>query len=201
MFLSKLHIFTVVLLTIIFILPVSLLAKGDNPMVVLETSMGNIVIELYPEKAPVSVENFLTYVKSEFYNGTIFHRVIDGFMIQGGGFDKAMNKKETRPPIKNEADNGLKNNRGTIAYARTPVINSATSQFFINLVNNDFLNFKNKTQDGYGYAVFGKVVKGMKVVDKIAKVKTGQKSGHADVPLTPIIIKSAKIVEEEAEEK
>jgi cyclophilin family peptidyl-prolyl cis-trans isomerase len=199
MFSDKLRILMIVFLGLVFILPLSLFSK-DNPKVIIETNMGNIELELYPDKAPVSVENFLSYVKDGFYAGTIFHRVIDGFMIQGGGFDKNMTKKQTKPSIANEADNGLKNNRGTIAYARTNIIDSATSQFFINLVDNDFLNFKNKTQQGYGYAVFGKVTKGMKVVDKIGKVKTGTQRGMNDVPNEQVVILSVKVVEEKEEE-
>jgi len=170
--------------------------KKSNPKVTLETSMGQIVLELYPKKAPVSVENFLGYVKTGFYNGTIFHRVIAGFMIQGGGLDKNMNEKETRTPIINEADNGLKNLRGTVVYARTQVVNSATSQFFINHKDNPFLDHRNKTREGYGYAVFGKVVKGMDVVDKIAGVQTGMaQNGMENVPQTPVVILSAKMVD------
>ena len=199
MFSDKVRILLIVFLALVFVLPLSLFSK-DNPKVVIETNMGEIKLELYPEKAPVSVENFLAYVKSGFYTGTIFHRVIEDFMIQGGGFDKNMTKKETKPPIANEADNGLKNNRGTIAYARTKIIDSATSQFFINLVDNDFLNYKNKTQQGFGYAVFGKVIDGMKVVDKIGKVKTGTQKGMSDVPLEQVVILSVKIIEEKQEE-
>ena len=195
MFSDKIRVLIVVMLALVFVLPLSLFSQG-NPKIILETNMGEIELELNPDKAPVSVKNFLEYVKSGFYNGTIFHRVIDGFMIQGGGFDKDMNKKDVKPPIENEADNGLKNKRGTISYARTNVINSATSQFFINLVDNNFLDHKNKTQQGYGYAVFGKVTKGMNVVDKIGKTKTGTTKGYNDVPVKPIIILSAKPVEE-----
>jgi cyclophilin family peptidyl-prolyl cis-trans isomerase len=146
---------------------------ADNPKVVFETSMGNITMELYPGKAPVTVKNFLSYVDKGYYSGTIFHRVIDGFMIQGGGFDKNYMRKDTDPPIKIEADNGLSNARGTVAMARTMDPNSATAQFFINLVDNKRLDFTAKTETGWGYAVFGKVVDGMAVVDKIAKLKTG----------------------------
>ena len=199
MFSDKVRILLIVFLALVFVLPLSLFSK-DNPKVVIETNMGEIKLELYPEKAPVSVENFLAYVKSGFYTGMIFHRVIEDFMIQGGGFDKNMTKKETKPPIANEADNGLKNNRGTIAYARTNIIDSATSQFFINLVDNDFLNYKNKTQQGFGYAVFGKVIDGMKVVDKIGKVKTGTQKGMSDVPVEQVVILSVKIIEEKQEE-
>ncbi len=160
---------------------------------IIETNLGNIKIECYPDKAPVSVENFLNYVNKGFYTNTLFHRVIKGFMIQGGGFDVDMNKKETDPPIINEAANGLKNKRGTIAYARTNVINSATSQFFINHVDNNFLDYRDNSPNGFGYAVFGKVTVGMDIVDKIASVKTGVKNRMNDVPLEPVIILSAKV--------
>ena len=166
----------------------------DRNNVIIKTTLGDIELELFYEKAPVSVENFLSYVRSGFYNGLIFHRVIPGFMIQGGGFYKDLNQKETRDPIINEAKNGLSNIRGTIAYARTPVIKSATSQFFINLVNNTSLDYRNDTKAGYGYAVFGKVVQGMEVVDKIAAVKTGSVGGMRDVPVTPVIILEAGII-------
>jgi cyclophilin family peptidyl-prolyl cis-trans isomerase len=166
----------------------------ENSNVLIKTTLGDIELELFYEKAPVSVENFLSYVRSGFYNGLVFHRVIPGFMIQGGGFDKDINQKETRAPIINEAKNGLSNRRGTIAYARTPVIKSATSQFFINLVNNTSLDYRNDTNAGYGYAVFGKVVQGMEVVDKIAAVKTGSVKGMRDVPVTPIIILEVRII-------
>ena len=166
-------------------------AKG-KPQVVLETSKGKIVLELYPGKAPVTVKNFLAYVDAKFYDGTIFHRVIPNFMIQGGGFTADMNQKLTNDPIQNEADNGLKNQRGTIAMARTNVPDSATSQFFINGVNNDFLNFKSKSAQGWGYAVFGKVVEGLDVVDAISAVKTGTSGRFRDVPAEPVVIKSAR---------
>lgn len=157
--------------------------------VVMETSLGKIVIELDAEKAPVSVANFLAYVDEGFYNQTIFHRVISGFMIQGGGFDTNQTKKPTKAPIKNEADNGLKNDRGTIAMARTNQIDSATSQFFINLVNNDFLNHRSQDPRGYGYAVFGRVVDGLEVVDRIAAQKTSNRGGaFANLPQTAIEI-------------
>jgi len=167
-------------------------AAGDNPRVILETTKGQIVLELYPAKAPDTVKNFLAYVDAGFYNGTIFHRVIPGFMIQGGGFTRDMQQKPTRPPIKNEADNGLKNERGTIAMARTQDPNSATAQFFINSVDNTFLNFTEKTTQGWGYAVFGKVVQGMETVDAISETKTGPKGMHRDVPGEPILIVTAK---------
>ena len=151
--------------------------------------MGTITLALDDEKAPETVANFVKYAKDGHYDGTIFHRVIDGFMVQGGGFTKDMNQKETREPIRNEAMNGLKNARGTIAMARTMVVDSATSQFFINLVDNDFLDFQNPTPQGFGYAVFGSVTDGMSVVDAIAKVKTGFAGPHQNVPEEPIVIK------------
>lgn len=160
--------------------------EATNPRVVMETSMGKIVIELNADKAPISVANFLKYVDSGFYNGTIFHRVIPNFMIQGGGFTQDMNQKKTEAPIRNEAKNGLKNDRGTIAMARTPDPNSATAQFFINVNNNSFLNYPG--QDGYGYAVFGRVLEGMDVADKIVTTPTAP----GDVPRTPVIIQSVK---------
>ncbi len=163
-----------------------------SPQVLLKTSMGDITIELNSDKAPVSVENFLGYVKDKQYDNTIFHRVIKGFMVQGGGFTPDFKQKPTLAPIINEADNGLKNTRGTLAMARTSDPNSATSQFFINLVDNPFLDFKSPTSTGWGYAVFGKVVDGMDVVDKMAKAKTGNYQGHQDVPLDPIVILEAK---------
>ena len=159
----------------------------------METSMGTITLELDDAKAPETVANFVQYAKDGHYDGTIFHRVIDGFMVQGGGFTKDMNQKETREPIRNEAMNGLKNLRGTIAMARTMVVDSATSQFFINLVDNSFLDFQNPTPQGFGYAVFGKVVDGMEVVDQIAKVKTGFSGPHQNVPEEAILIKKVVI--------
>ena len=153
-----------------------------NPQVTMKTSLGDIKIELYPDKAPITVKNFLSYVDDKFYDGTIFHRVISGFMIQGGGFTPDMNQKPTKAQIKNEAQNGLKNTRGTLAMARTGVIDSATAQFFINTVDNDFLNFRSPDVRGFGYCVFGKVVDGMDVVDKIRAVQTGNKNGMDDVP-------------------
>jgi peptidyl-prolyl cis-trans isomerase B (cyclophilin B) len=166
-----------------------------NPRVLMETSMGNVTIELFKGKAPISVRNFLAYVKEGFYDGLVFHRVIPGFMVQGGGMDVAMQSKKTKFAIKNEATNGLKNARGTLAMARTGVVDSATSQFFINLVDNAFLDNKGKTPDLFGYAVFGQVTEGMEVVDAIAKVKTGSKAGHSDVPVEPVTIASMKIIE------
>ena len=156
----------------------------------LETNYGNITLELDEEKAPITVKNFLGYVKAGHYNGTIFHRVIDNFMIQGGGFDKEMVQKKTNSPIKNEAHNGLSNEAGTVAMARTNEVNSATSQFFINVKNNEFLNHKNPSPSGYGYAVFGRVIEGMSVVNRIKKVRTGSKGHYQDVPMEPIVIKN-----------
>ena len=167
--------------------------QTENAIVTLKTNEGDIKIELNTEKAPITAENFLRYAEEGFYDGTIFHRVIPNFMIQGGGFTDDMNQKQTHPNIKNEADNGLKNDRGTIAMARTPDPDSASSQFFINLKNNDFLNFKDKSMQGWGYCVFGKVISGMEVVDKIATMKTGTKSGHQDVPMQTITITKATI--------
>lgn len=167
---------------------------ADKPQFRLETSHGNIVIELDPEKAPISSENFVTYVKDGFYDLTTFHRVIPNFMIQGGGFMADMMQKATRDPIKNEADNGLPNKRGSIAMARTPDPDSASSQFFINLKDNDFLNYTAPTSQGWGYAVFGEVVEGMDVVDSIAQVATTNKMGHGDVPVEPVVINSASLV-------
>ncbi len=164
---------------------------AENPVVVLDTSMGTIKIELNPDKAPITVKNFLEYVDDKFYDGTIFHRVIPGFMIQGGGMDENMRPKQTRAPIKNESANGLSNTRGTIAMARTSVPDSATSQFFINTRDNTRLD-KAESPDRVGYCVFGKVVDGMDVVDKIEGVQTGSRGGHRDVPLTPVIIKSVR---------
>jgi cyclophilin family peptidyl-prolyl cis-trans isomerase len=166
--------------------------SAENPKVVLETSRGMIVLELYPDKAPETVKNFLDYVDAKYYDGTIFHRVIPKFMIQGGGFTADMKRKTTRAPIKNEADQGLKNNRGTIAMARTGDPHSATAQFFINTINNDFLNHRSKSQQGWGYAAFGQVVEGMETVDAISAVKTGTRGGFRDVPAEPVVIKSAK---------
>jgi cyclophilin family peptidyl-prolyl cis-trans isomerase len=169
--------------------------KGTAPMKVkLTTSMGPITLELNKEKAPISVENFVKYVESGHYNGTIFHRVIDGFMIQGGGFSKEMQQKPTQATIKNESTNGLKNDAYTVAMARTPVRDSASSQFFINLKDNDFLNFSGENPNGWGYAVFGKVVEGKDVVDKIKKVPTGTTMGHQNVPVQPVLIEKAECV-------
>jgi peptidyl-prolyl cis-trans isomerase B (cyclophilin B) len=171
------------------------MSEEQNPQVLVETSMGNIKIELFKGKAPISVRNFLTYVKEGFYDGLVFHRVIAGFMVQGGGMDADMQSKKTKFAIKNEATNGLSNKRGTLAMARTSVVDSATAQFFINLVDNAFLDHSGKTPDKFGYAVFGQVVEGMDVVDAIAKVKTGNKAGHSDVPVEQVVIKAARVIE------
>lgn len=160
--------------------------------VIMETSKGNIELELDAENAPVTVANFLAYVDESFYDGTIFHRVIPRFMIQGGGFTPDISQKKTKAPIKNEADNGLKNLRGTIAMARTQIVDSATAQFFINTVDNAFLDFRSPTINGYGYAVFGKVVSGMDVVDAISGVKTGWNRGMKDVPVEAVVIKTIR---------
>jgi cyclophilin family peptidyl-prolyl cis-trans isomerase len=170
--------------------------QGENPMVVMETSEGGIKIELWADKAPKTVENFLKYVDEGFYDGTIFHRVIPKFMIQGGGFTADMNNKKTHEPIKNEASADLKNDRGTIAMARTGEINSATCQFFINVQDNDFLNHRDNTSNGFGYAAFGKVVEGMDVVDKIELVETTTVGPYQNVPKKPVVIKSIRRAQE-----
>lgn len=165
---------------------------ADAPQLKFATSLGDFVVELYPDKAPKTVENFVQYAKDKHYEGTVFHRVIDGFMVQGGGFTADMKEKATRPPVPLEANNGLKNDRGTIAMARTSNPNSATAQFFINVQNNTSLNAP--SPDGYGYTVFGKVVSGMDVVDKIRAVPTGNKGPFQNVPLTPVGIQSVTLV-------
>lgn len=164
-------------------------------MIKLITNKGTIVLEMDAEKAPATVANFMQYAQDGFYNGTIFHRVIDGFMIQGGGMEPGMKEKPTRDSIKNEAENGLSNARGTIAMARTPDPHSASSQFFINLSDNKFLNFTSADSQGFGYCVFGKVVEGMDVVDEIKNVATGSSGGHQDVPIEDVVIKSVEIEE------
>jgi cyclophilin family peptidyl-prolyl cis-trans isomerase len=169
-------------------------AKSTNPRVSFETSMGKFIVELDPAKAPKTVENFLAYVKSGFYDGTIFHRVIPGFMAQGGGFTADMKQKATQPPIANEADNGLKNLRGTLSMARTNDPGSATSQFFISVVDNKFLDHTGKNPAGWGYAVFAKVTEGMEVVDKIVTVKRGNRGPYTDVPETPVVIEKATLL-------
>ncbi len=168
---------------------------SDTPSKVkLTTSLGEIIIQLNPEKAPVSSANFLTYVNEGFYNNTIFHRIIPGFMAQGGGFDTDFNQKPVHDPIKNEADNGLANKRGTLAMARTNVPDSATAQFFINYKDNSFLNHTSPTSSGWGYAVFGEVIEGMEVVEEMAKQPTGNRGGHQDVPKTNIVIEKAEVL-------
>ena len=169
-------------------------APVGNPSVVLDTSLGSITLELFADAAPASTKNFLGYVERGFYDGTVFHRVIPGFMIQGGGFTDDMVRKPTRDPITNEADNGRVNRRGTLAMARTSDPHSATAQFFINVVDNDFLNHSGKTPRGWGYAVFGRVTAGMDVVDAIAAVQTGRANGMSDVPLEPVMIRKAQLL-------
>lgn len=170
-------------------------AKADEPVVKLETSMGDILVQLNTRKAPITTANFIQYVKSGHYDGTIFHRVIKDFMIQGGGFTQEMKEKHTQAPIRNEANNGLTNKKYTIAMARTNDPHSASAQFFINTRDNDFLNFKSQSPQGWGYAVFGKVIGGQDVVDKIEKVATRRRAGMDDVPQTPVIIKKAYVTE------
>ncbi len=188
---------TIFIVSIIFIVTVLLRAKPEpieiekereNPVVVIKTNKGDITAELFEKESPITVANFLRYVDDGFYADTIFHRVISGFMIQGGGFDQEMQQKSTHPPIKNEAENRLKNERGTLAMARTQVVDSATSQFFINLTDNAFLNHTAPNPRGFGYCVFGRVVDGMDVVDAIAQVSTGRHGPHQDVPQEPVVI-------------
>lgn len=176
----------------LFVLIFSFSLYAKNPVVVFETSMGSFEVELDEVKAPNTVKNFLSYVDSKFYNGTIFHRVINNFMIQGGGFDEKMNEKKTKAPIKNEAANGLSNAVGTIAMARTGNPHSATAQFFINVSDNTYLNHRDTTDGGYGYAVFGKVISGMHVINRIKTVKTGNIGPHSNVPMDAVVIKSAR---------
>ncbi len=164
-------------------------------MIHMQTNYGTIILELLEDKAPKTVANFIAYVRDGFYDGTVFHRVIDNFMIQGGGFGTGMNQKVGRPPIENEAKNGVRNARGSIAMARTSDPHSASSQFFINVVDNDFLNYTAPTPSGWGYCVFGKVIEGMNVVDTIKGVPTGSKLGHKDVPLSDVIIEKVQLVE------
>src|SRR5262245_4607764 len=184
----------IVVLALALLFPTLVFAA--DPQVELKTNAGSIVIELYPDKAPKTVENFLRYAKDGFYDGTIFHRVIPGFMIQGGGFTPEFKEKPTRGPIRNEADNDLKNTVGTLAMARTSDPHSATAQFFINVVDNAMLDFRFPTQEGYGYCVFGKVVKGMDVVNRIVKVATGPgPAPHRDVPVKPVIIEYARVID------
>ena len=164
-------------------------------MIKLHTNYGEITLELDSEKAPTTVQNFIDYVNSGHYDNTVFHRVIDGFMIQGGGFEPGLVQKQTRAPIRNEAANGLKNDKYTVAMARTSDVNSATAQFFINVADNDFLNYSSPTPQGFGYCVFGKVVEGMDVVDKIKKVRTGDRGGHQNVPLENVLLEKAEVIE------
>lgn len=193
--LSMLTINRILLIVGFFAASVSISHAEQTRNVLLRTTLGDIVLELNKEKAPITVENFMTYVNEGYYNGTIFHRVIDGFMIQGGGFTPDMQKKPTRAPIKNEAANKLRNDAGTVAMARTNDPHSATAQFFINITNNDFLNFRSATARGYGYTVFGKVIAGMDVVEKIRKTPTGASGPFPkDVPRTPIIIESVSLM-------
>lgn len=167
---------------------------ADNPQVLIKTNHGDITVELFADKAPKTVDNFLTYVNEGHYNGTIFHRVIKDFMIQGGGFTADMQQKPTHAPVENEADNGLRNTIGTLAMARTNDPHSATAQFFINTMNNDFLDFREKTPRAWGYAVFGRVIDGMKVVNDIRNVKTGNRAMHQDVPAEDVVIESASVI-------
>ncbi len=166
-------------------------------MVQIKTNTGQIIIELFQDKSPVTADNFLKYVTDGFYDGTIFHRVIPGFIIQGGGFDSGMNQLSTRSPIENEAGNGLQNTRGTIAMARTGMVNSATSQFFINVADNAFLNHRDRTPQGFGYCVFGRVKDGMDILDKITSTPTTTRAGHENVPVQPVEILEARLLEKE----
>ncbi|MBS1259156.1 MAG: Peptidyl-prolyl cis-trans isomerase B [Candidatus Scalindua arabica] len=186
---------TIVVFVLFSLVCLQLNSAFANPKVLMETSKGDITIELFEKEAPRTVKNFLTYASEGFFNNLIFHRVIKDFMIQGGGMDSEMRQKDTKPPIKNEARRGLGNNRGTIAMARTNIIDSATAQFFINLKDNDFLNHTDRTARGFGYCVFGEVTKGMDVVDSIARVKTGNFNGFQDVPKEPVFIKNVSIIE------
>ena len=183
------------LLSILLTIPLlvsSLSLAQDNPIVVIQTNKGAITVELWADKAPISVENFLRYTDNSFFDGMVFHRVIPGFMIQGGGFSPDMVQKSTYDAIKNEASASVPNDRGTLAMARTNVVDSATAQFFVNLVDNDFLNHTDETQRGFGYVVFGEVIEGMDVVDTIAKVETATTKGFQNVPTEPVVITSAK---------
>ncbi|MCW5576091.1 MAG: peptidyl-prolyl cis-trans isomerase [Burkholderiales bacterium] len=183
------------LFTLLIALAFAPAALAASPKVELKTTLGTIVIDLYPENAPKTVENFLQYVKDGFYNGTVFHRVIPGFMAQGGGFTRNLQQKPARPAIRNEAGNGLRNAIGTVAMARTKDPHSATAQFFINVADNDFLDFKSPDEDGYGYTVFGRVSAGMDVVQNMLKVPTATVGPHQNVPRTPIVIESARVLE------
>ncbi len=183
------------LFTLLIALVIAPAALASNPKVELKTSQGTVVIDLYPENAPKTVENFLQYVKDGFYEGTVFHRVIPGFMVQGGGFTRNLQQKPTRPAIRNEAGNGLRNAVGTVAMARTKDPHSATAQFFINVADNDFLDFKSPDENGYGYTVFGRVSAGMDVVQKMLQVPTATMGPHQNVPRTPITIESVRLIE------
>lgn len=193
---QKIIVFMMLMLTSTLSFSTGKSMSTTAPKVKLTTTLGDITIQLNPEKAPVSAENFLTYVKQGFYEGTIFHRVIPGFMAQGGGFDVKFNQKTTLAPIKNEADNGLANARGTVAMARTNVPDSATAQFFINYKDNTFLNHTGKNASGWGYAVFAEVIEGMDVVDAMAKQATGSRGPYQDVPTVDIVITKAEVVAE-----
>ncbi len=180
-------------LLILLMFPVAVLA-GGNPVVRMTTSLGVVEVELLPDKAPATVKNFMDYVAAGHYDGTVFHRVIPGFMIQGGGFEPGMRQKDTRAPVRNEADNGLRNTRGSVAMARTMEPHSATAQFFINVADNDFLDHRDKSLRGWGYAVFGQVVKGMDVVERIAQVPTTTAGPHQDVPRTDVLIQKMQVI-------
>ena len=184
-----------ILFSFLLITGCNAMTDTKNPRLTFQTNKGTFVMELYPDKAPKTVENFLAYAKEGHFDGTIFHRVIPGFMIQGGGFTPDMQQKPTKAPIAIESDNGLKNELGTVAMARTMDPNSATAQFFINVKDNAFLNYSAPTAQGYGYTVFGKVIEGMDVVHAIEKVATGNKAGHQDVPLEPVIIEKVTVEE------
>ncbi len=187
--------FLIVFSTLLYLTGCNPMSETANPKVRMETSKGEIVIELYADKAPGTVENFIQYVNDGFYDGTVFHRVIPNFMIQGGGMTSDMSEKSTRPSIKNEANNGLSNDVGTLAMARTPDPHSASSQFFINVKHNTFLDFQNETPNGWGYCVFGKVTEGMDTVNTIVGVPTGNHGMHQDVPLDPVIIEKVSVIE------
>ena len=193
------------ILTVAIILAASIPASSEEkareayPHVYVKTNLGGFTIELYPDKAPITVANFLNYVEKGYYSGTIFHRVIKGFMIQGGGFTTDMTQKETAPPIKNEAYNGLKNKKYTLAMARTNVVDSGTSQFFVNTIDNTGLDHKDKTQERFGYCVFAKVIEGSEVIDKIEMVQTTTKGAYGDVPVKPVIIKAMTLMTDEDE--
>jgi len=194
-------IIIVTLVSLVLAMGAGMVYGKDNPVIVMETSEGTMEIELYEKEAPITVQNFLWYVDNEFLDGLIFHRVMKGFMIQGGGFTVDMKKKAGNPPIENEAANGLKNDKYTLAMARTGAVHSATSQFFINAKDNDFLNYTASTQSGFGYCVFGKVIKGTDTVDVIESVPTGSKNGMDDVPKTPVVIKKCYRKEVKGEKK